>query len=177
MHKILIITIFLSLSFELQSQTIKRFDYRQMGSSHLATPIFDNKKPDGKEGRPTWSDDKYITDLFNNVIGKVLSKEKRDSLHLGTTIVFIFNTIGDVINCKFFVSYKDTTLINETDLYNLYSGLRKIKIDMSKVMIVPDYNTEWKYGDYATIYVSMISKESRDKLNKKNEDNILKKPR
>jgi hypothetical protein len=175
MHRILIIITFILFPIELFSQTGKRFEYINMGSSYLVTPIFDQTKPDGKQGRPIWTDDLYINKLFTNPIDEVLSKETRDSLHLSTTVLITFNSGGDILNCKFFISKKDSTLISEDDLFNLHDKYKKIKIDTSKIKIVPDYNTEWKEADYAVITAFLISKESREKFNREREERILKK--
>jgi hypothetical protein len=174
MPRILIIIAFLVCSFQVISQTKGRFAYTRLGSSYLATPVLNNAKPEGKEGRPIWEDVEYINDLFNIPLNEVLTKEKRDSLHLNSSFIIAFDLKGEVKYCRFLVSYKDSTLISENDLYNLFLRFKNIKVDMSRVNIVPDYNTEWKSADFGTIVGSFKSKESRDRFNKRSEEKMLK---
>jgi hypothetical protein len=146
-----------------------------MGISYLAIPVSDPKQPSGKQGRAIWSNDKYMDSLFTNPIKNVFPKIKHDSLHINTFFLVGLDTKGDIIYCKFFVNYRDTALITEDDLYNLYLRFKKIKVDMTLVKIVPDANTDWKYADYAEIFGSLMSKEARYKFNKEYQDRIPKK--
>jgi hypothetical protein len=170
MPKILIISLFLLSSIAVYSQTEKRFVYNHLYSANLVTPLFDKSKPEGTEGIAVWTNDKYIHDLFNKTIDKVISNEKRDSLHLGTAIMIAFNLKGEVINCKFMIDSKDTTVISEDDLYNLYTIFKKIKINMYRVKIGLDPSKESKTAEYAVISGSLISKKGRDRMIKELEN-------
>ena len=155
---------FLVISLGLNAQPDRRFDYSKSSfGSFIVKPLFDQSKPIGKEGRPTWTDQKYVDDLFYGPTDEVLSG-KRDSISIGTAWMIYFNLNGEITNCQFIINFKDTILITDDDLYKLYQKFKNIKIDMSKVKIVPDYNTNWTEADYGMIVGSMISKKAREKI-------------
>jgi hypothetical protein len=176
MHRILIITAFIIISLDLSGQQKKRFEYTRIGySSYLVSPVFDQTKLEGNMGMAIFLDQSYMDDLFNNAINLTISKGKRDSVSLNTVVRFAINQKGVVFYCQFFLNFKDTLLIKDEDLFNLYHLLKKIKIDMTKVRIDPYYPSDLKYADYAIISGSLISKESRYKLNKEFEERLRKK--
>lgn len=176
MKKILVILISSLLSFNLHSQTEKKFDYKLLKSgNYVVTPLFNQTKGVGKGEMVSWSDENYFNNLFLSIIKEVLSKEKQDSLHLNTVYVITFNFKGEVLNCKFFINNLDKDVLSEKDLYSLYMRFMNLKIDMSKVKIGSNLSSDDKNFDYSEISGSLITKENRDKLNKEYEDKILKK--
>jgi hypothetical protein len=176
MPRILIITTLIIISLDLYGQQKKRFEYSPIGySSFLVSPVFDQTKLEGNMGLPIFLDQIYIDDLFNNVINGTISKGKRDSVSLNNVYRIAINQKGDVFYCQFLLNSKDTSLITDEDLFNLYLKLKKIKIDMTKVRIEPNWERELKYADYGIIMGSLISIESRNKLNKEFEEKLRKK--
>ena len=160
-------------SFELMSQTGKKMKYTLTRfSQYSVEPIKNQKKLEGKEGIPIWSDDKYMTDLINSAIDAVLSKEQRDSISLGTAYSIVFNLKGEVIRCRFIITLTDTSRITDDNFSNLYKSFKKVKFDMTKIKIEPNYEYGLKTADYARITGSMISKESRDRFNKRIEEKL-----
>jgi hypothetical protein len=177
MQRSLLIAALMIMSLDAYSQQSKRFEYTHIknsfytSSTYLVSPIFDQSKLEGKEGNMIFLDQAYnMNILFNNAIDLSISKDKRDSVSPGTIARFAINNKGEVIYCQFFLKFKDTLLITDEDLYNLYIKIKKIKLDITKFRIDPNYEYGLKYADYAIVMGGLITKESRDRLNKEIEE-------
>jgi hypothetical protein len=131
------------------------------GNTYLVTPVFDQIKVEGKKGQASWSDHNYVNNLFSNIIKEVVSKEKLSSLHFGSVYVIDFNTEGEILYCKFLIKDTDKNVLSENDLYDLYTRFKQLKIDMSKVKILPGYNTEESIFNYTEIAGPLIPKDSK----------------
>lgn len=177
MQRSLLIAALMIMSLNAYSQQSKRFEYTHIKNSfytsttYLVSPTFDQSKLEGKEGNMIFLDQAYNMNIhFNNAINLSISKDKRDSVSPGTIARFAINKKGEVIYCQFFLKFEDTLLITDEDLYNLYSRIKKIEIDITKFRIDPNYEYGLKDADYAIVMVGLISKESRDRLNKEIEE-------
>ena len=131
---------------------------------YLVTPRLNKAKGEGNRGIPIIRDQYYTTSLLYNPIREVISKEKAEKLDRSSLFLITFNKEGEIINCIFFLHPNDISLITEKDLYNIYQGLMKQKIDTNKVKIGsgPD-PTSVKEFDYTEMGGSLIPPEYRKK--------------
>lgn len=163
MKTIVLITMASLLSIAVNSQIVQRFNYKLMpsGSTYTVTPVFDQFKIDGKKGLASFSNDCYVNNLFSIIIKEVLPKEKLSLLHFGNTYIITFNSNGEILYSWFLIKDEDKNVISENDLYNLYIKFKQIKIDMSKVKIIPGDPTEEKLSNYAEIFGPLIPKDCK----------------
>ena len=163
MKTIVLITMASLLSIAVNSQIVQRFNYKLMpsGSTYTVTPVFDQFKIDGKKGLASFSNDCYVNNLLSIIIKEVLPKEKLSLLHFGNTYIITFNSNGEILYSWFLIKDEDKNVISENDLYNLYIKFKQIKIDMSKVKIIPGDPTEEKLSNYAEIFGPLIPKDCK----------------
>ncbi|MBW6479888.1 MAG: hypothetical protein K0B37_10705 [Bacteroidales bacterium] len=165
--KIIIYISCIFISIEGSSQSQNKFSHTKSAfSSYSVKPIFENDKIEGHPGILIVIDKNYWEITFEQAIDRSISKLKRDSISIGTGFTLHINTKGEISNIQFIINFRDTTLINESELFELYQRLKQIKIDMSKIRIEPDYSSNWENADYVLIGGSLISAESRARINK-----------
>jgi hypothetical protein len=148
------------------SQGVEMFTYIHLEAGDMVVPKFDNSRAEGIEGIAVWTEDKYVHKLINSVLSHVLSRTKRESLHLESAVMIAFNRQGEVINCKFFLERNDRKILTEDELYRIYMKLKKVEINPYKVRINPDPKTGNKLPDFAVISGSLINKAGREKMDK-----------
>lgn len=166
MKNLLITTLFFGVWFSLNAQNEKRFEFKptQFGGM-MITPTFDQSKGIGNQGFASWLDMNYSTELFDSILKNVFSDEKLKLLHVGSCFMVSFNTQGEVINCKFALEKRDTGVISEDELYNLYIKFKKTKIDMTKVKIDAGNNpTTVKSFDFTEVVGSFVPMEYRKQI-------------
>jgi hypothetical protein len=162
-HIAIILLLFHISSISTYSQVEKRFEYKRLSNFSNVTPVFDQTKPEGTMGMPIGLREKYAVDLFTIPIKEIL-KNKRDSLSFGTGIYIILDRNGNIINCSFMINHKDSSIISEDDLYNLYLKFKNLKVDTTKIKIYPFNGTNFKRGDYARIVIPFFSEERRTQI-------------
>lgn len=166
MKKILIFSTFVILVITLNAQSGDKFDYvPTQFNIFQVSPNFNKSKGEGKLGSVIFTDEKYLINLVYNPIKNIFSESKLKSIHISSGLTIIFNSKGDVINLRFLIDARDTAIISEDDLYNLYSSFMKIKIDMSKVKMHPlSLPSDQGEFDYAEIAGSFLPLEYRRKI-------------
>jgi hypothetical protein len=166
MLRVFFVICFFGFVSDLFSQPPRKMKYtRTAYSSFSVEPLINHYDLDGYPGIARWSDDNYILEIVNKLIDKILSKKTRDSLSLGTGYTLTLNKNGDVINCRFIFNYKDSTLISDSQFFELYNSFMKIRFDTNKVKIESSYIQGSKSGNYAYINGSLRSKEAQVKIN------------
>lgn len=154
MKKILMIIIISFWVIGLNGQKVKRFDFKPDSHGvYSVTPTSDQTKSGENGVRVFWTDQHYINELFYKVIEEVLPVERLKSLHLNSVFIINFSLRGEALNCSFSINSKDLNKITEEELYSLYSKLKKIQIDMTKIKIAEDvpYNFDIKEADHFEI--------------------------
>jgi len=172
MKKIMIIIIALKILIipEISGQVKEKFKYeRSPFSNHqfkayTVTPIFDQTKMDGIVGLAEIKDQKYINEMFYNIIKKIIPDEKLKKLHYGSYVKMFINSRGEILYCWFLLDSLDINIINEDELYKLYNEFKNFKIDTSKVTVstggIPPFE---KACDCAIIGGSLVTSEYRNK--------------
>ena len=161
--------LFLLLPTVISAQKLEMFTYTQHDEGDIAVPKFDMEKATGNEGIAVWTEDKYVHKLFNSIAKSVLSKNKRESLHLSTAVMVAFSRTGEVINCKFLLNRDDRKILTEEEMYKIYMKLKRIRINPYKVRIEPDPKAGGVMPDYAIISGSLISPRGRKMIIGKSE--------
>jgi hypothetical protein len=169
MKKILTITLIMFFISEISAQVGEKFKYEmdEFGNYNV-TSVFHQTKITGKIGYVVIKDQKYIEELFTNVIKKNITDEKIKKLSIGTAALLYINSNGEIIYCSFVINSADVNILNEDELYNIYIEFKNLKIDTSKVYIsaesIPPYEKEC---DYALLVVSFVPPEYRTRFLKK----------
>jgi hypothetical protein len=138
MKKILFYIVILTAAFttNVQSQDKFKFNETQFGN-YRVTPVFEQSKGIGTKGFASVSDGTYLTNLHHEIIEKSLSKQKQEQLHAGSAYLFTFNKNGEILTCNFILSNRDKNVLSQEDLYLFYRNIKELKLDMSKIKIVP----------------------------------------
>jgi hypothetical protein len=170
MKKTLLIIVACLVSLGVNSQNGKKFKYeKNQFGAYVVTPIFDQSKGVGKIGVASFSNPFYISDVFDKITKKVITKEKVDSLYSDASYYISLSSKGEIINCWFSLNGKDLNVISDDDFYKLYRLIKKTKIDMSIVKIgLPDSYTQDTTFDYTVITGTLIPKDLRNKFKKHN---------
>ena len=163
---LIIVACLVSLGVNLQNR--KKFNYeKSQFGAYVVTPIFDQSKGAGKRGVASSSDPYYLSDVFDKITKKVMTKGKVDSLYSEASFYITLTSNGDIINCWFSLNGKDLDVISDDDFYNLYLLFKQTKIDMSKVKIgAPDSFAQDTTFYYTMITGTLIPKEFRNKFKK-----------
>lgn len=137
MRNIFLIIALSLVSLGIYSQNIKKFKYeKNRFGAIVVTPNFDQPGYKGKIGTATFDDPYYLRNLFDKKIKGIVTKAKVDSLYKRASFIMVINSNGEILSCIFTINSKDINVFSDGDFFNLYTAIRKTKIDTTKFKIV-----------------------------------------
>ena len=138
------------------SQTGERFNYETRSDSRLCVITLKSEEPISNEARGVisyFSDDQYkkwLIETFHSIVEKHISPEEMQKF-IGygkvpsvARIDIIFSTTGKVVKIRMHTRKENIEIFNEDDLYDLFSDLQQLEIDMSKFEL--QYPPHWVEG-------------------------------
>ncbi len=163
MRNISLIIVLSLVSIGIYSQNVKKFKYeKNRFGAIFVTPNFDEPGYKGKIGTATFDNPYYLRNLFDEKIKGIVTKAKVDSLYTQATFIMVINSNGEILSCRFSVNSRDINVFSDDDFFNLYSAIRKTKIDTTKFKII---GTDQKSkADYSFVPGTLIPIHLMDKF-------------
>lgn len=151
MKNVIIFLLIVFVSFNTHCQTEKKFNYANPFDENSYIVTLKNEKPISKCAKQVigrFLDEQNVSDMIYSIVEKSISTEKKQNLTgRGGLVDIRFSSTGRVLCIIMYIDKDNLEILNESDLYTLYSNLHKFEMDMSKIDL--EYPDNWVQGTEA----------------------------
>ena len=145
------IFVFLLLNFvcfNVHGQAEKKINYELGSNGRRYIISFNSEKPISTDARRVigrFLDEQWLNNTYYSIVEQSISVEKLSKLiGNGGHVDISFSITGKVLKIRMYIPKENLDVLDECDLYTLYSNLQKFDMDMSKIRI--EYPPNWQRG-------------------------------